>query len=84
MDINNLKKARERKGITKKQAAKALGISDSAYRNYELGNREPNNSLLVRLADLYGVTTDFLLGREVSSTKDYDLHLMEQPSSMDW
>lgn len=64
MNTNNLKKARENKGLTQAQVADKLGISDGTYKNYEQGKREPNNALLVKIADLYGVSTDYLLGRE--------------------
>ncbi len=64
MNIENLKQARETAHFTQMQAAKSLGISDGTYKNYEQGKREPNNTLLLKIADLYGVTTDYLLGRE--------------------
>lgn len=67
MNIDNLKKARERKKLTQKQASELLGLSNNTYRNYEQGNREPNNELLVRIAQLYDCTTDYLLG---NTTKD--------------
>ena len=34
-----------------------------SYRRYEAGEREPDASTLVRMADFYDVTTDYLLGR---------------------
>ena len=64
MNIDNLKRARENTGLTQSQVADMLGISDGTYKNYEQGKREPNNTLLLKIADLYGVTTDYLLGRE--------------------
>lgn len=64
MDINNLKKAREAAHYTQAQAAVALNVSDGTYKNYEQGKREPNNAILLRIADLYHVSTDYLLGRD--------------------
>lgn len=64
MNTMNLKNARESAGFTQSSAAKSLGISDSAYKNYEHGNREPSNELLCKIARLFGVTTDYLLGME--------------------
>lgn len=66
MNIDNLKRARENTGLTQSQVADMLGISDGTYKNYEQGKREPNNTLLLKIADLYGVTTDYLLGRELA------------------
>lgn len=64
MNVDNLKKARENAHFTQLQAAEKLGISDGTYKNYEQGKREPNNEILLNIANLFGVTTDYLLGRE--------------------
>ncbi len=78
MNINNLKTARENVGLTQSQVAEKLGISDGTYKNYEQGKREPNNALLVKIADLYGVSTDYLLGREKPTTKPDVLTMLTQ------
>lgn len=70
MNVENLKCARLKKGYTQKSAAKSLGIGISTYCNYEQGTREPNNDLLVKIADLYDVTTDYLLGRKPKEHSD--------------
>lgn len=59
-----LKEIRKSKNISQEQAANALGISVRAYQNYEYEQREPNIEMINKLADFYGVTTDYLLGRE--------------------
>lgn len=64
MNIENLKKAREHAHYTQIQAAEKLGISDGTYKNYEQGKREPNNDILINIANLFNVTTDYLLGRD--------------------
>ena len=74
MNIENLKKAREAANLTQVQAAKKLGVSDGTYKNYEQGKREPNNEILVKIANLYNVPTDYLLGREI---KDADTLIAE-------
>ena len=43
--------------------AKKLQISPRAYAYYEAGEREPQLSVLIRMADFYGVTLDYLAGR---------------------
>lgn len=40
------------------------GISFSTYQNYETGKRKPTADMLMIIADFYGVTTDYILGRE--------------------
>ncbi len=58
-----LKELRKEKNLRQEQVAVALDISMSAYCNYEQGKREPTACVIVRMADYYDVTTDYLLGR---------------------
>ncbi len=44
--------------------AKKLQVSKQAVSNWENDNIQPSIEMLVRLADVFGVTTDYLLGRE--------------------
>lgn len=60
----NLKKLRLLLGCTQAQMADLLGITVRGYRNYELGSREPELSILIRLADYFNVSLDELVGRE--------------------
>ncbi|WP_338230681.1 helix-turn-helix transcriptional regulator [Lactiplantibacillus paraxiangfangensis] len=63
---NRLTSLRDRKGWTKTYVAKKLGISNlGTYANYEYGIREPDLDTLKRIADIYGITVDYLLGRKV-------------------
>ncbi len=59
-----LKDLRESKKLSQKQMAIMLGTSHQAYQKYEYGTAEPTFDNLSKLADFYGVTTDYLLGRE--------------------
>ena len=54
---------RKERMLTQTDAAKAAGISMKSYCRYESGEREPTASVLVRIADFYNETTDYLLGR---------------------
>lgn len=67
MNLENLKGARQRKNMTLKDVASVLGISYNTYKNYEYGEREPNNDMLLRLATLFNCTTDHLLGHDETS-----------------
>lgn len=60
---DNLKSLREQKKITKKQVADAIGVTERAYITYEYGQRDVSTETLQKLADFYGVSTDYLLGR---------------------
>lgn len=54
---------RKEKGVTQKQAAEDLGVSQALLSHYEKGIRECGLSFVVRVADYYGVSCDYLLGR---------------------
>ena len=68
-----LKACRKEKGLTQMQVAVYCDITEKAYQNYELMTREPKLEILIRIADLYGVSLDYLVGREKaeSATKQY-------------
>ena len=56
---------RKEKGMSQKQAAADLGISQALLSHYEKGIRECGLDFLVKTAEYYDVTTDYLLGRTV-------------------
>lgn len=59
-----LKQLRFLLGCTQAQMADLLGITVRGYRNYELGAREPELSVLIKLADYFNVSLDELVGRQ--------------------
>ena len=61
-----LKFLREQKGITMKKLASDLNMPYTTYINYEKNTREPNSEVLISIADYFNVTTDYLLGHNVS------------------
>lgn len=61
-----LTELRKEKGLSQKEAAAKLGISQALLSHYEKGIRECGQSFLIKVADFYGVSCDYLLGR----TKD--------------
>ena len=68
---DTMKLLRESKKLTKKQVADAIGITERAYITYEYGQRDVSTDTLQKLANFYGVTTDYLLGRETNKQIDY-------------
>ena len=56
---------REQHSLSQKEVADACGVVVRAYQRYEYGEREPQLSTLIRLADFYQVSLDTLVGREV-------------------
>ncbi|EKE9668760.1 TPA: helix-turn-helix domain-containing protein [Listeria monocytogenes] len=62
---------RNSKGWSKVEVAKRLGMkASSTYSNWEYGNREPDIDTLKRIADLYGVSVDYLLGGQKNKLVD--------------
>jgi len=64
-----LRELREEKGYLQKFVADKIGVRSNTLSGYENGTRSPDPEMIKKLADLYGVTTDYLLGHEV---KDID------------
>ena len=54
---------RKKQNWGQETAAKNFGIPFRTYRRYELGEREPHISSLVKIADVYQVSLDYLAGR---------------------
>ncbi len=58
-----LRACRKERGLTQAQIAVYCDITEKAYQNYELMTREPKLEILMRLADYYQVSLDYLTGR---------------------
>jgi len=58
-----LKELREEKGLGQERLAKELGMSNGIISLWENGLREPGMTSLIILADYFGVSLDFLVGR---------------------
>lgn len=65
---SKLKKARHNTGLTQRDVAKELNISQSVLARYETGKLEPNIETLGLLADFYDVSADWLLGTKGASS----------------
>ena len=61
---------RRQLGMSQAELASALRISPSAVGMYEQGRREPSAQMLVAMAELFGVTTDYLLTGKCISTQE--------------
>lgn len=75
--MNNLKYFRKKYGKTQKDIADLLGMTQTAYGNYELGKRTISPENLSTIADYYGISVDELMGR--IPLEDYGKHLEEIP-----
>lgn len=59
-----LKELRKEKNMTAQTMAKILGITRSAYSNYEQNIRQPSYEILTKIAVIFEVSTDYLLDVE--------------------
>lgn len=69
----NLRELRKIHGLSQKAMAELLNISPTTYRNYENTLREPNFTLLVRIAKALDTSTDYLLDNSSNTQKTEQL-----------
>ena len=58
-----IKELRVKKGLTQTEISDIINVSQTNYSKYELGKIEPSLDVLVKLANLYDVSIDKLIGR---------------------
>lgn len=63
-----IRQLRLERGINQKELGDAVGVSKQSVSNWENGNIMPSVDLLIRLANVFGVSTDYLLGRTEGRT----------------
>ena len=54
---------RSERDLSRREVAASTGMTERTYQRYENAERDPSAPVLLALADYYGVTTDYLLGR---------------------
>lgn len=64
---DRIKFLRQRKGMTQKELAKELHIANSTLSQYESGQRGLSDDVKKSVADYFGVTVDYLMGRETDA-----------------
>ncbi len=60
----NIKELRKDKKMSQQALAEKIGVSQKAIDYWERGVNEPKATYIVKLADFFGVSADFLLGRD--------------------
>lgn len=63
--MERLKQLRTDSSMTQLDVARLLGVERSTYVKYERGSSDPSTATLIRLADYFGVTVDYLIGHDV-------------------
>lgn len=62
--MKRLKELRNQKGLTTSELANIIGCSNPTITHYERGEREPSLSTLIKLADYFQVSVDYLIGHD--------------------
>lgn len=82
--MNRLKDLRLQKKISMRETANQLNIPYTTYVNYEKGTREPNSEMLIKLANYFNVSIDYLICRtDNAQTSSYSLPDITPPSEAD-
>jgi len=72
LDQKRLKMLRNKKQFSQKQLADALGVPHGTYRNWEQGLRTPDTETVMKLAEYFNVSTDYIFGRDTGITTFFD------------
>lgn len=88
--MNRIRSLREDRDLRQTDVALATGIDQKTLSNYETGKTNPDSDILIRLADFFGVSIDYLVGRDTPRTLtqdelvqelsriEYDLHALKK------
>lgn len=68
--MNRYKECRIARQMSQKFVALSVGVSPPMVSQWENGVKKPSKETLVKLADLFGVTTDYLLGHDTDIKKE--------------
>lgn len=60
--LDRLKKLREKAGVSQKALAESIGVSQQSINKYENHNIEPDIATLIRIADFFDTSVDYLIG----------------------
>lgn len=78
--MNRLKELRKQKGLTLVELGKEVNLANNTLSQYERGIREPSIQVLIKLADFFNVSVDYLVGREPKSKtiKSYHYYIINE------
>jgi transcriptional regulator with XRE-family HTH domain len=68
-----IKEIRKKCGLTQKELGERVGVSEAAISQYESGKRRPDYEIVLRMADYFGCSVDYLLGNDSSPPSDPEL-----------
>lgn len=86
--MNRIKSLREEAGISQKAIAEQFCVAQNTVSSWETGKRDPDTDTVIRIANFFDVSVDFLLGisdiKKAPSHEDADLSSDEAALLMDF
>ena len=67
--MNRIKQLREDRDLRQCDVSEKIGIDQRTLSNYENGKTNPDSFAIIKLADFFGVSTDYLLGHDTEYTR---------------
>ena len=74
----NIRLYREKAGMYQSDLGKALGVSAQAVSKWELGKAEPDSDSIIKMCQLFGITSDILLGTDIDAQQDESFAIRER------
>ena len=71
MAYTKIRDLREDRDLNQTQVVEMLGMSQTGYSKYETGENDVPTEVLIKLADFYGVSIDFLLGQTNNPKRNF-------------
>lgn len=68
--MNRIRELRKESALTLKELSTKVGVAESTLSLYETGKREPEYAILLKFANFFRVSTDYLLGRDYEVTQE--------------
>lgn len=78
MFAKRIKDLREKNNLQQKDLAKELGVLDATISMWENGKRIPYSDMLIKIANYFGVSTDYLLGNIPKKSKEEEIEVLKQ------
>lgn len=75
---------REQAELSQKDVCEIIGVAPTTYSGYELGQHEPTAETICRIAELYRITPDFILGkgaRDIDDERIYEQYILAKDAN---
>lgn len=74
---NNIKKLREKKGLSQKKLAEEIGVTQQSLSKWEQNKTRPDYEILLNLSKIFNVSTDYILNNEMVFDEDEKIIILK-------